>query len=73
MLAAKNKDTPLLALSGGSDDRIPWDYISHYTVKIADEGLLVTTRRIEGADHFLFFRQRHVVLDEISDWLEEHR
>ena len=73
MIAAKNKDTPVLALSGGSDERIPWDYITHYTLKMADEGLPVTTRRIEGADHFLFFRQRHVVLDEIADWLEEHR
>lgn len=69
-LAAKLKPRPALVLSGGSDDRVPWDYVSDYSVKLKAGGLNVTTRQFPDDDHFLFFRQREEVLRTVAEWLK---
>jgi pimeloyl-ACP methyl ester carboxylesterase len=51
----------LIFLSGGSDERVPWDYVSGYAEKLKEGGMEVTSRRFDGEDHFLIFRQRRGV------------
>ena len=69
-LAARLQPRRVLILSGGSDDRVPWDYVSGYAEKLKAGGLDVTTRRFEGEDHFLFFRQRAEVLKLVAEWIQ---
>lgn len=68
-LAERLKPRPVLVISGGNDDRVPWDYVSGYAAKLKAGGLDVETRLFEHDDHFLFFRQRDKVLEEITKWL----
>lgn len=68
-LAARWQPRRALILSGGSDDRVPWEYVSGYAEKLKAGGLEVTTRCFEGEDHFLFFRQRAEVLKLVAGWI----
>lgn len=68
-LAARLKGRPALVLSGGSDDRVPWDYVSGYAEKLERGGMHITTRCFEQDDHFLFFRKRAEVLQTIIRWI----
>ena len=68
-LAARLQPRRVLILSGGSDDRVPWEYVSGYAEKLKAGGLDVTSRRFEGEDHFLFFRQRAEVLKLVTGWI----
>ncbi len=68
-LAARLQQRRILILSGGSDDRVPWEYVAGYAEKLKAGGLDVTTRRFEGEDHFLFFRQRAEVLKLVTEWI----
>lgn len=68
-LAARLQPRRVLVLSGGSDDRVPWDYVCGYADKLKTGGLDVTTRRFDDEDHFLFFRQRAEVLKVVSEWI----
>jgi predicted esterase len=69
-LAARLKPRRILILSGGSDDRVPWDYVTGYAEKWKAGGLDVTSQRFDGEDHFLFFRQRGAVMAMVADWLK---
>jgi pimeloyl-ACP methyl ester carboxylesterase len=68
-LAARLQPRRVLILSGGSDDRVPWEYVSGYAEKLKAGGLDVTSRRFDGEDHFLFFRQRAEVLKLVTGWI----
>lgn len=68
-LAARLQPRRVLILSGGSDDRVPWDYVSGYAEKLKTGGLDVTSRRFDGEDHFLFFHQRTEVSKLIARWI----
>ena len=68
-LAARLQPRRILVLSGGSDDRVPWDYVCDYADKLKAGGLDVTTRLFDNGDHFLFFRQRAEVLKVVSEWI----
>jgi pimeloyl-ACP methyl ester carboxylesterase len=68
-LATRLRPRRVLVLSGGSDDRVPWDYVSGYAEKLKLGGLNVTNRRFDGEDHFVFFRQRAEVLKVVTDWI----
>ncbi|MHB1080077.1 MAG: alpha/beta hydrolase [Prosthecobacter sp.] len=68
-LAARLQPRRVLILSGGSDERVPWDYVSGYAEKLKAGGLDVTSRRFGGEDHFLFFRQRTEVLQLVAGWI----
>jgi len=67
--AARLQPRRVLILSGGSDDRVPWEYVSGYAEKLKASGLDVTSHRFEGEDHFLFFRQRAEVLKSLAGWI----
>ncbi|WP_395740806.1 alpha/beta hydrolase [Prosthecobacter sp.] len=69
-LAARLQQRRILVLSGGSDDRVPWDYVSGYADKLKAGGLDVTQRRFDEEDHFLFFRQRGEVIAVVTNWLK---
>ncbi len=69
-LATRLKQRTVLVLSGGNDDRVPWDYVSGYADKLRAGGLSVTTRPFPDDDHFLFFRQRDEVLRLVTEWLK---
>ncbi|WP_395751106.1 alpha/beta hydrolase family protein [Prosthecobacter sp.] len=69
-LASRLQQRRMLILSGGSDDRVPWDYVSIYAEKLKAEGMEVTLHRFEGEDHFLFFRRRSEVVAKVADWLD---
>jgi len=68
-LAARLQTRRTLILSGGSDDRVPWEYVSGYAEKLRAGGLDVTSRRFDGEDHFLFFHQRAEVSKLIAAWI----
>lgn len=68
-LASRLQPRRVLILSGGSDDRVPWEYVSGYAEKLKASGLDVTSRRFDGEDHFLFFRQRAEVLKLVASWI----
>ena len=72
-LAKRFAHRPILVISGGQDDRVPWSYVSGYATALASGGCDVTTKRFESDDHFLFFRQREAVLGIIEDWLRKER
>ncbi|MEZ5384538.1 MAG: hypothetical protein R3F13_03375 [Prosthecobacter sp.] len=69
-LAERLKPRTVLVLSGGSDDRVPWNYVSDYAAKLKAGGLNVTTRQFPDDDHFLFFRKRKEVLRTVAEWLK---
>ncbi len=71
-LAARLQPRRVLILSGGSDDRVPWEYVSGYAEKLKAGGLDVTTHRFDGEDHFLFFRQRDEVLKLAAGWIADN-
>ncbi|MGV3661192.1 MAG: hypothetical protein ACO1TE_13480 [Prosthecobacter sp.] len=68
-LAAKLKPRPVLVISGGKDDRVPWEYVSGYADKMKRGGLDVATHEFPEDDHFLFFRQREAVLRLVTEWI----
>ena len=72
-LAAKLKPRPVLVLSGGNDDRVPWEYVSGYAGKLKAGGLDITTHRFAEDDHFLFFRRREEVLRIVVEWLKSQQ
>ncbi|MFO1481806.1 MAG: prolyl oligopeptidase family serine peptidase [Verrucomicrobiaceae bacterium] len=69
-LAEKFTKRPVLVISGGNDDRVPWDYVSGYAAKLKNGGCDVTTRVFPDDDHFLFFRKRDEVLRIVAEWLK---
>ncbi len=69
-LAARLKQRPVLVLSSGSDDRVPWSYVSGYAEKLRAGGLSVTSHPFPDDDHFLFFRQREEILRLVTEWLK---
>ncbi|MDI1312511.1 hypothetical protein [Prosthecobacter sp.] len=68
-LATRLQPRRVLILSGGSDDRVPWKYVSGYAEKLKSGGLDVTAHRFDGEDHFLFFRQSDEVLKLVAGWI----
>jgi predicted esterase len=68
-LASRLKPRRVLVLSGGSDDRVPWDYVSGYATQLKSAGLNVTTHIFPHDDHFLFFRKRDEILNLLSAWI----
>lgn len=70
-LAKRLKDRPVLVISGGSDDRVPWNYVANYAARLQAGGLTVTTRQFSEDDHFLFFRKHAEVLGEIANWIRQ--
>jgi len=68
-LATRLQPRRVLVLSGGNDDRVPWEYVSGYAEKLKAGGLDITTRCFEGEDHFLFFRQRAEVVKLVTEWI----
>lgn len=69
-LAERLPNRAALVISGGSDDRVPWDYVADYAGRLEKSGMRVTTRRFPEDDHFLFFRKREEVLGEITRWMK---
>lgn len=68
-LAARSQQRRVLIIAGGSDDRVPWEYVNDYAEKLKVGGMDVTSRCFEGEDHFLFFRKRAEVLKLITEWI----
>ncbi|MFZ2276573.1 MAG: hypothetical protein WAW39_02195, partial [Prosthecobacter sp.] len=68
-LAARLQPRRVLVLSGGSNERVPWEYVSGYAEKLKAGGLEVTSGRFDGEDHFLFFHQRAEVINVIAAWI----
>lgn len=71
-LATRLKNRPALVLSGGSDDHVPWDYVSGYAEKLGSGGMHVTIRCFDHDDHFLVFRKRTEVLQTIRRWIGDN-
>lgn len=70
-LAKRLKDRSVFVISGGNDDRVPWDYVANYSDRLQAAGLRVTTHKFADDDHFLFFRKRDDVLKELTNWLRK--
>lgn len=68
-LASRLQPRRTLILSGGSDERVPWEYVSGYAETLKSGGLDVISHRFDGEDHFLFFHQRAEVLKLVAGWI----
>lgn len=66
------RNKPVLVITGKLDDRVPHDYVQGMTDSIRNVGAITTMKSIDGADHFMLFSHRDVVLAEISQWLRQH-
>ena len=63
------KGRPVLVISGVADERVPFDYVSETVSTMTREGVLVTLKPIDGADHFMLFSHREAVIGAITAWL----
>ncbi len=62
---------PVLVLTGDADDRIPVRYVRENVTAMADAGVDVRLRTVPGADHFLFFSHRELLVEALSARLKE--
>lgn len=67
--AERFKGRSVLVISGGNDNRVPWSYASGYAEALQIGGMDVTTREFTDDDHFVFFRRRQEVEEELVQWL----
>ncbi len=67
------RDRPVFVISGREDDRIPIDYVTANVAGLKRGGADVTFQPVDGADHFLVFSHRALVLEALRNWLEAHR
>lgn len=70
-LAARLQQRPALVMSGGSDDRVPWDYVNDYAIRLRERGMDVTIKNFPDDDHFLFFRRRSAIQGLVVQWLKQ--
>ena len=45
------------------------NFVTKYADRLQATGMTVTTRQFAEDDHFLFFRKRDEVLEELANWL----
>ena len=64
---------PVLVISGREDDRIPIDYVAENVAALRRGGADVTFQPVAGADHFMVFSHRVLVLEAIGEWVGAHR
>jgi|688.fasta_scaffold261381_1 predicted esterase len=68
--AERLKGRSALVISGGNDNRVPWSYVSGYAEALRIGGMDVTSREFPEDDHFVFFRRRQEVEEELVHWLK---
>lgn len=68
--AERLKGRSALVVSGGNDNRVPWSYVSGYAEALRIGGMDVTCREFPEDDHFLFFRRRQEVEEELVHWFK---
>jgi pimeloyl-ACP methyl ester carboxylesterase len=71
-VARRFNQRPALIISGDRDDRVPWAYVNDYASRMEGAGMQVTRHRMDGEDHFLFFRRSDEVMDLLAKWLKRH-
>lgn len=71
-VARRFNQRPALIISGDRDDRVPWAYVNDYASRMEGAGMQVTRHRMDGEDHFLFFRRSDEVLELLTKWLKRH-
>jgi pimeloyl-ACP methyl ester carboxylesterase len=69
LLAQRLGERPVLILSGGRDERVPWNYVAGYANALQEGGMNVSIREFPEEDHFLFFRRKKKVEEELVRWL----
>ena len=60
---------PVLVISGRSDDRVPFAYVTETVSTMISEGIAVTLKPVDGADHFMLFSHSDAVIGMVSTWL----
>jgi pimeloyl-ACP methyl ester carboxylesterase len=60
---------PVLILTGEADERIPLSYVQERVERLQEGGVAVQFIPYPGEDHFLFFSQRELILEDIAKWL----
>lgn len=68
--ARRWKGRPIYILTGAADERVPLDYVTTAADQLRKRGAQVTLETVPGADHFLLFTQRDLVLPKITSWLK---
>ena len=63
------KGKPILVMSGEEDDRVPIWYVKQCVASMQRAEAKVKLRSYAGANHFLVFSHRGLLLRELSDWL----
>jgi len=63
------KGRPVLVISGRADERVPFAYVAETVSTMISEGITVTLKSIDGADHFMMFSHGNEVIGMISTWL----
>ena len=64
------KGRDVLVLHGGSDRRIPEDYVQQAVTSMTLNGVTVTSKFYPAEDHFLLFSKPDEMRSDISAWLE---
>ena len=63
---------PVLVLTGKEDDRVPLSYVMENVAALTRTGVDVRLKTVAGADHFLVFSHRDLVIDTLASWLREN-
>jgi len=61
----------VLVLTGKSDDRVPLPYVQEDVAAMTEAGADVHLTAVAGADHFLFFTHRELVIATLDSWLRD--
>lgn len=69
-LAERLSGRSVLVISGGNDDRVPWSYVTGYAEALQTGGMDVVVRKFPDDDHFVFFRRRQEVEEELVHWMK---
>lgn len=65
------RDRPVLVIAGHEDDRVPFSYVAGNAEAMKSAGINVTLKPVDGADHFMMFSHREVVIPMITEWLRQ--
>jgi pimeloyl-ACP methyl ester carboxylesterase len=71
--AEQCRERPIFVYTGRNDDRVPLRYVEQSAAEMTQAGARVTVESVDGADHFLVFSHRVLVLDRLDQWLRENR
>ncbi|MBS0632520.1 MAG: prolyl oligopeptidase family serine peptidase [Verrucomicrobia bacterium] len=59
---------PVLVVTGENDDRVPLDYVEGRASAMTRQGARVRLQPVPGANHFLMFSHRQILIHTLAAW-----